>query len=46
MSGNVRFVMLPDLGIRGNTQLAFSELKKLEVAWVIPVWLYEQGLDR
>jgi hypothetical protein len=43
--GDVTVVHLPDLGIRGNTHFAFSDLNNLEVADLLSAFLKAQHLD-
>lgn len=43
--GDVTVVHLPDLGIRGNTHFAFSDLNNLEIAGLLSKFLQEKGLD-
>jgi pimeloyl-ACP methyl ester carboxylesterase len=44
--GNVTVVHLPEIGIRGNTHFAFSDLNNLEIADLLYRFLERQGLDR
>jgi len=43
--GNVTVVHLPELGIRGNTHFAFSDLNNLEIADLLSTFLEKNGLD-
>jgi pimeloyl-ACP methyl ester carboxylesterase len=43
--GDVTLVHLPEIGIRGNTHFAFSDLNNLEIADLLSKWLEEKGLD-
>lgn len=43
--GDVTVVHLPELGIRGNTHFAFSDLNNLEIADVLSKFLEKKGLD-
>ena len=43
--GNASVVHLPDIGIRGNTHFAFSDLNNLQVADELSRFLREKGLD-
>ena len=43
--GDASIVFLPDLGMRGNTHVAFADLNNLEVAGQLEAWLAEKGLD-
>ena len=43
--GDVTVVHLPEIGIRGNTHFAFSDLNNLEIADLLSQWLKKMGLD-
>jgi hypothetical protein len=43
--GDVTLVHLPEIGIRGNTHFAFSDLNNLEIADLLSKFLKEKGLD-
>ncbi len=43
--GDVTLVHLPEIGIRGNTHFAFSDLNNLEIADLLSKYLAEKGLD-
>jgi hypothetical protein len=43
--GDVTLVHLPEIGIRGNTHFAFSDLNNLEIADLLTKFLQEKGLD-
>ena len=43
--GDVTLVHLPEIGIRGNTHFAFSDLNNLEIADLLSKFLHEKGLD-
>jgi hypothetical protein len=43
--GDVTLVHLPDIGIRGNTHFAFSDLNNLEIADLMSKFLKDKGLD-
>ena len=43
--GDVTLVHLPEIGIRGNTHFAFSDLNNLEIADQMSKFLNEKGLD-
>jgi len=43
--GQVTVVHLPELGIRGNTHFAFSDLNNLEIADLLSKFLEKNGLD-
>ena len=44
--GDATVVHLPEIGIKGNTHFAFSDLNNNEVADVLSKWLKEKGLDK
>jgi len=43
--GDFTLVHLPEIGIRGNTHFAFSDLNNLEIADLLTKFLKEKGLD-
>ena len=43
--GNVTLVHLPEIGIRGNTHFAFSDLNNLEIADLLSKFLEMKGLN-
>ncbi|HTH49852.1 MAG TPA: alpha/beta fold hydrolase [Candidatus Limnocylindria bacterium] len=43
--GDVTLVHLPEIGIRGNTHFAFSDLNNLEIADQMSKFLQQKGLD-
>ena len=43
--GKAKVVHLPELGIKGNTHFAFSDLNNLEIADLMAKFLKENGLD-
>jgi hypothetical protein len=43
--GNVTLVHLPEIGIRGNTHFAFSDLNNLQIADLMAQFLKRKGLD-
>lgn len=43
--GDVTLVHLPEIGIRGNTHFAFSDLNNLEIADLMSDFLKKKGLD-
>ncbi len=43
--GDVTVVHFPEIGIRGNTHFAFSDLNNLEIADVLSKFLEKKGLD-
>jgi len=44
--GDAKVVHLPEVGIKGNTHFAFSDLNNIEVADELSKWLKEKGLDK
>jgi hypothetical protein len=44
--GNAKNVILPDLGIRGNTHFPMLDLNNVKIADLLSQFLKEQGLDR
>jgi hypothetical protein len=44
--GDVTVVHLPEVGIKGNTHFAFSDLNNVEVADLMSKWLTEKNLDK
>ena len=44
--GDAQLVMLPDVGIKGNTHFPFSDLNNQEVAEQLSQWLHAKHLDR
>lgn len=43
--GNASIVVLPEIGIKGNTHFPMSDLNNKEVAEVLVKWLHEKKLD-
>jgi Alpha/beta hydrolase family len=43
--GDVTVVHLPEIGVRGNTHFAFSDLNNVEIADLVSRFLEEKGLD-
>jgi hypothetical protein len=43
--GDVTLVHLPELGIRGNTHFAFSDMNNLQIADLMSEFLQKKGLD-
>lgn len=43
--GNAKLVILPEIGIKGNTHAPFADLNNLEIADHLEAWLKSQGLD-
>ncbi|MBB5190690.1 pimeloyl-ACP methyl ester carboxylesterase [Silvimonas terrae] len=43
--GNVTLIHLPDIGIRGNTHFAFSDLNNVQIADLVSTFLAEKHLD-
>lgn len=46
MGGNARWVHLPDIGIRGNTHFAMSDLNNLQISDLLSDFLRRYRLDR
>lgn len=44
--GDAEVVMLPEIGIIGNTHFPFSDLNNLEIADLLSAWLKDKGLDK
>lgn len=44
--GDAMVIHLPEIGIKGNTHFAFSDLNNTEVADELSEWLKEKGLDK
>jgi len=44
--GDVTLVHLPEMGIRGNTHFAFSDLNNIQIADLMSEWLNKKGLDK
>jgi hypothetical protein len=43
--GDVTVMYLPEIGIRGNTHLPFSDLNKVQIADLLSQFLQKKGLD-
>lgn len=43
--GDVTLVVLPEIGIKGNTHFPFSDLNNLEIAELMSAWLKEKKLN-
>ena len=43
--GDATLVLLPDLGLRGNTHIPFADRNNVQVADRLVSWLHEKGLD-
>lgn len=43
--GDATLLVLPDMGIRGNTHAPFADTNNLEVARLMEEWLHKKGLD-
>ena len=43
--GDVKVVHLPEIGIKGNTHFAFSDLNNVDIADLMSEWLKEKALD-
>lgn len=44
--GDATVVHLPEIGIKGNTHFAFSDLNNVQVADELSKWLKQKGLDK
>jgi pimeloyl-ACP methyl ester carboxylesterase len=44
--GDAKVVHLPEIGIKGNTHFAFSDLNNIQVADELSKWLRKKGLDK
>jgi pimeloyl-ACP methyl ester carboxylesterase len=44
--GDATVVHLPEVGIKGNTHFAFSDLNNIQVADELSKWLKQKGLDK
>jgi hypothetical protein len=44
--GDCEVLLLPDVGLRGNTHIAFADLNNEAVAEELSKWLHRKGLDR
>jgi len=44
--GDAKVVHLPEVGIKGNTHFAFSDLNNVRIADLLSDWLKEKGLDQ
>jgi len=44
--GDARLIMLPELGIEGNTHAPFADMNNLEIAGLLEKFLEEKGLSR
>lgn len=44
--GDATVVHLPEIGIKGNTHFAFSDLNNIQVADELSKWLKQKGLDK
>lgn len=45
LGGDVTVVHLPEIGIRGNTHFAFSDLNNIQIADLLSKWLAKKRLD-
>ena len=43
--GDATLVMLPEMGIKGNTHAPFADLNNAEIADHLEAWLHSKGLD-
>ena len=46
MGGHAHLTHLPDIGIRGNTHFAMSDLNNQQIAGLVLNWLRQNNLDR
>ena len=44
--GDVKVVMLPEIGIKGNTHFIMADLNNREVANTMEKWMKEKGLTK
>ena len=44
--GDAEIIVLPDVGIKGNTHFLMSDLNNAEVAAEMERWMHEKGLDK
>ena len=44
--GDAEIIVLPDIGIKGNTHFLMSDLNNAEVAAEMERWMHEKGLDK
>ena len=44
--GDVKVVMLPDIGIKGSTHFMMADLNNREVANAMEKWMREKGLAK
>lgn len=44
--GDATVIHLPEVGIKGNTHFAFSDLNNMQIADLLSKWLNEKGLDK
>jgi pimeloyl-ACP methyl ester carboxylesterase len=44
--GDATVVHLPEIGIKGNTHFAFSDLNNVQIADLLSRWLKKKGLDK
>ena len=44
--GDAKLVLLPEVGVKGNTHFPFSDLNNLEVADLMQNFLKEKGLGK
>lgn len=43
--GDASLVLLPKIGVHGNTHFPFSDLNNIEIAGIMEAWLKEKGLE-
>ena len=44
--GNVQNIILPDIGVRGNTHYPMADTNITQVSRVVFQWLKQKGLDQ
>lgn len=44
--GDVQVIVLPDIGIKGNTHFLMADLNNQDVADEMVRWMHEKKLDR
>lgn len=43
--GDATLIILPDIGIKGNTHAPFVDLNKRQIATIMETWIHEKGFD-
>jgi hypothetical protein len=44
--GDAELLLLPDIGITGNTHFPMSDLNNVQIAGLLSEWLQQRGLDK